>query len=185
MTVRIISGNRRGAHLDTPEGMATRPLRDRVRQALFNILRPHTREAVVYDAFAGSGAVGLEALSNGARSAVFVDMSREATAVIRRNVTKLRFEKQSTILEGPSPAILASLDKKHPPFTLLFLMPPYHSGLCIPVLESLELQRRCDHGCLAVCEIHEDESIPPIEGWLPGEERQYGITRLLFLTRNS
>ena len=181
MTVRIISGERRGAHIDTPEGQETRPLRDRIRQALFNMLRPEIRESVVLDAFAGSGAVGLEAISNGAQRAVFVDQSPAAADVIRRNVRRLRFEDRATVLQGSSPGIIAKLDPRHLPFTILFLMPPYLSNLCEPVLADAQLRSRLAPRCLAVCEIHGDEPPPAHAGWSVHDDRRYGITRLLTL----
>lgn len=183
MSLRIISGERRGTHIDTPEGTETRPLRDRLRQALFNILRPYTRQAIVLDAFAGSGAVALEALSNGATRAVLVEPSGPAAHCIHRNIEKLRYEDRATLLRGESPGALAQLDRRHPAFDLLFLMPPYHSGLCEKVLGSADLEPRITPDPLAICELHKDEPFNPPGGWKLEQERTYGITRLVFLRR--
>lgn len=185
MSLRIISGERRGAKLKAPEGLETRPLRDRVREALFSRIRPRLRGAFVLDAFAGSGAVGLEAVSNGAAGAVFIEPAEAALAALRHNVGKLRFGDRATILPGRSPGALAGLPPAHPPFDILFLMPPYHSGLWRDVLASPLLEGRITSSCLAVCEIHRDEAADAPGGWEPANDRLYGVTRLLLLERKS
>lgn len=180
MSLRIISGERRGTRIEAPPGQETRPLRDRLRESLFNILRPEIRGAVVLDAFAGSGAAGLEALSNGARHATMVELSPAAIAVIRANVGKLRYQDRSAVIEGPSPE--AALRASAPaPYHLILLMPPYHTNLCPAVLGHQPLLERCAPGALAVCEIHRDEAPPISPRWILEKERTYGITRLLFL----
>lgn len=178
MSVRIIGGERRGAILKTPEGEETRPLRDRIRQALFNIVRQELREAIVLDAFAGSGAVGLEALSNGASFCVFVESSPRAATIVRENIAKLRYEDRSLVLHGFSPEVVEL--SRHPTslFSLLFLMPPYDSGLCEKVLSSQEIQARCAPGCLAINEIRESEALALPERWELVQERKYGTTKL-------
>ena len=183
MTVRIISGERRGAHLRTPDGDATRPLRDRVREALFNTLRGDVRDARVLDAFAGSGAVGLEALSNGAEHAVFVEPAPPAARVIHENIAKLRYADRTLVLRGRSPDVLHK-PLSIQPFTLLFLMPPYHSGLCQQVLADPGALARCAPDALAVCEVHKEETFEPPEGWTMNREKLYGITRLVYLQRS-
>ncbi|MCC6545775.1 16S rRNA (guanine(966)-N(2))-methyltransferase RsmD [Candidatus Sumerlaeota bacterium] len=178
--IRIISGERRGAKIATPDGEATRPLRDRIREALFNALRADLRGAIVLDAFAGSGAVGFEALSNGAARASFIENDRKALQVIRANAQKLRYEDRAQIIEGTSPEAIAGL----PPgqsFNLLFLMPPYHSGLCESVLNDNRVAGQLATGAIAVCEIHKDEKFEIPAGWTITKDKQYGITRLVFL----
>ncbi len=181
--LRIISGDRRGAHLRTPEGDETRPLRDRVRQALFNILRPRLRESRVLDAFAGSGAVGLEALSNGALHATMVEPIPAAVAAIRDNVRKLRYEDRALVIQGLTPESPARSPLVTQSFTLVFLMPPYHSGLGQAAIADIDLSRRIAPEAMAVCEVHRDEPFEPPPGWQISDDRAYGITRLAFLTR--
>jgi len=183
MSLRIIAGNRRGAHLFTPEGLDTRPLRDRVRQALFDILRGTFDDARVLDAFAGSGAVGFESISRGATRAVFVEPSAPACDAIRKNTAKLRYEEFAELHQGKSPEVFAKLGD--PKFTHLFLMPPYHSGFCwkclaAPALEPLLAKER---RVLAVCEIHIEEPDQLPKGWEVFDDRNYGITRILTLAR--
>ena len=181
MSLRIISGIRRGAKLKAPEGLDTRPLRDRVRESLFSILRSRLRGAVILDAFAGSGAVALEAISNGAARAVFIEPAQPALAVLRENIGKLRFEGECTVLAGSSPGAISGLEAGHPPFDILFLMPSYHSGLCQAVLAHTPLHALLRPGSLAVCEIHAEEELTPPPHWNQVDDRLYGITRLLFL----
>lgn len=181
MSLRIISGERRGAKLRTPEGMETRPLRDRVREALFNILRPRMTGVHVLDAFAGSGAVGLEALSNGAEHCTFVEPSAAALAVLNDNIRKLRYEDRTLVERGKSPQIISRLPRTLAPFDMLFLMPPYHSGLCQAVLSSEAVQKRCTAGCLSVCELHTDEEWEAPAGWQEVDDRAYGVTRLVLV----
>lgn len=180
MSLRIISGERRGAKLQAPEGLETRPLRDRVRESLFNILRPELEGAVVLDAFAGSGAVGLEAISNGARHGTFVEPSPAAVKVLRANIAKLRYEDRTTLLQGHTPGVLARHRPAAGPWSLLLLMPPYHSGLCVETLASPLVQERCAVGARAVCEVHSEEAIDIPEPWRVVDDRRYGVTRLLF-----
>ena len=185
MTVRIISGERRGTKLRTPEGWDTRPLRGRAREALLNILRPSIADAIVLDAFAGSGAVGLEALSNGAAWVTFVEPEPEAARCLEWNVDRLRYGQQCELLEGHSPAMLSRARPPRTPVDLVLLMPPYHSGLCTAVLGSEELAPLVSEGTLAVCEVHRSEDLLLPPGWECDDERLYGITRLAFVRRAS
>lgn len=183
VTLRIIAGTRRGAHLATPEGLDTRPLRDRVRESLFNIVRDRMGGARVLDAFAGSGAVGLEAISRGAAHATFIEPSVPAADAIRRNIAKLRFEGAARLVRGEVPGALATLAAPAGGFSDLFLMPPYHSGLAWACLASPSLlPLLCtDRAPLAIAEIHVEEPLPALGGWRVVDDRKYGITRLLFL----
>jgi 16S rRNA (guanine966-N2)-methyltransferase len=182
MSLRIISGLRRGALIETPEGMETRPLRDRIRESLFNMLRPELVGAVVLDAFAGSGAVGMEALSNRASQALFCEQSPKASAVITQNLRKLRFDAQGTLLQGTVPAILSEIPKHANRLDFIFLMPPYHSNLCLAVLAAQPIQTLAVPGqTTAICEVHRDEPIPEHPAWKETDRREYGITRLLRL----
>lgn len=129
--MRIISGQCRGRKLVQIQGQKIRPTSDRVREAVFNIIGPGIRGMRVLDLFAGTGALGLEALSRGAASAVFVDTS---CAVIRKNVALCRMAEQSTIIShdlsgGPLPPSLFER-----PFGLIFMDPPYRQGLADTVL---------------------------------------------------
>jgi 16S rRNA (guanine966-N2)-methyltransferase len=117
--VRIIAGSRKGHTIEAPAGLRTRPTSDRVRENVFNILGP-VNDAVVLDLYAGSGALGLEALSRGAAQAVFVERDADAARTIERNLDKLRL--RATVLRQDVVAALAGEKRK---YDLVFVDPPY------------------------------------------------------------
>jgi 16S rRNA (guanine966-N2)-methyltransferase len=117
--VRIIAGTRRGHTIQAPAGRGTRPTSDRVRESIFNILGP-VDDATVLDLYAGSGALGLEALSRGAASATFVERDPDAIRAIERNLDKLRL--RGSVLRQDAVAVLAAEKRK---YDLVFLDPPY------------------------------------------------------------
>lgn len=181
--LKIIAGERRGANLATLEGLDTRPLRSRVREALFNILRNNVPAARVLDCFGGSGAVGLEALSRGAAHAVFVDASPAAVRVIDANVRKLRYEDRTEIVARSVPGALKAARTREP-FTLVFIMPPYGSALEFAALDELASTARCAPDAMVVVEIESGRDWPAGKlsaAWTIVDDRAYGVTRLVFL----
>ncbi len=124
--MRVISGSVRGLKLIAPEGVETRPTTDRVKESIFNILQPYVPCENVLDLFAGSGAMGIEALSRGCLSCVFVEKSKDAISIIHKNLDKSRFASSSHVVFGDA---LAYLDNCTKQFDLIFLDPPYNKGL--------------------------------------------------------
>jgi 16S rRNA (guanine(966)-N(2))-methyltransferase RsmD len=118
--MRIIAGSRKGHTITAPTGRRTRPTSDRVRESVFNIVAPWVEGATVLDLYAGSGAMGLEALSRGAAQAVFVERDPDAIRVIERNLDKLRL--RGRVLRQDAVAVLASESRK---YDLVFVDPPY------------------------------------------------------------
>ncbi len=123
--MRITGGSCRGRVLKTLSGKEIRPTSDKVREALFNILGPRAAGAAVLDLFAGSGSLGLEALSRGAKRATFVEKDRRALAVIRQNVEKLNFEDRARLERFDVLSGSARLRRLDGPFDIVFLDPPY------------------------------------------------------------
>lgn len=123
--MRVTGGVHRGRVLETLPGRHTRPTADRVREALFSILGPRVRDARVLDLFAGSGSLGLEALSRGAAHATFVEKSRRALDVIRRNVETLELEDRAALHALDVPARPGSLRQLNGPVNVVFIDPPY------------------------------------------------------------
>ena len=119
--MRVITGTARGTILKAPDGMATRPTADKVKQALFNIIQFETVGEVL-DLFAGSGQLGIEALSRGASHAVFVDSRPDAVAVIKENLRKTYLEDRAEVIRGDYLTYLSGCSKR---FRLIFLDPPY------------------------------------------------------------
>src|SRR3954451_749263 len=184
-TLRIVGGVHRGRRLVVPPGEAVRPTSDRAREALFNILShggfaasgwPFADRPVV-DAFAGTGAFGLEALSRGAGAAVFIENGREALAALRRNVRALDEEDRAQIVAGdatrPPRAAFAS--------AVAFLDPPYGGGLAAEALPALAAAGWLMPEALAVVELAAAEEWTPLSGFAPLDNRVYGAARLVFL----
>ena len=127
--MRVIAGKCRSLPLQSVPGKNTRPTTDRIKETLFNLIQTYVPEACVLDLFAGSGALGIEALSRGAEYAVFVDADRKACEVIKANLAFTHLEDQSSVVQGHSPDVLhrPALMKKR--FDLVFLDPPYGKSL--------------------------------------------------------
>lgn len=123
--MRIIAGSARGTPLLAPKGMDTRPTQDKVKESLFNMLQGQLEDGAALDLFAGSGALGLEAVSRGASRAVLVDQSREAAQCIRRNIEKLRFQDRAELLTCDWKQAVSKLAREGRKFDLVFLDPPY------------------------------------------------------------
>lgn len=140
--MHIITGSARGVRLETLPGEKTRPTAERTKEAVFSMLQFDLEGRRVLDLFAGSGQLGLEALSRGAAFAVMVDQAKEACAVINRNATKTKLASKARILSMEALAYLRGCADA--PFHLVFLDPPYAAGLLPPVLEAL-----ADQGLLA------------------------------------
>ena len=133
--MRIITGSARGTHLYTLEGDATRPTSERAKEALFSMLQDAVRNARVLDLFAGSGQLGLEALSRGAAHAVFVDGAKKAVEIVRRNAERTHLQDKARIVSADALAFLRGCREQ--PFDLVFLDPPYAGGLIPQCLEGL------------------------------------------------
>ena len=120
--MRVISGTRKRLQLHTVSGMHTRPTQDRIKETLFNMIQNDLCDAQFLDVFAGSGQMGIEALSRGAKSAVFVDMREDACKVVRENLAKTRLEQNARVVRADYLSYLASARET---FDLIFLDPPY------------------------------------------------------------
>src|ERR1043165_9326881 len=123
--MRVIAGKYRSRRLEAPPGMSTRPTSDRLRETLFNVVAPGVPDSVWLDLFAGSGAVGIEALSRGARSATFVESSSAAVKTIRKNLQGLEIEEGFEVIEREASIALRMLDAQAVTYDFCFLDPPY------------------------------------------------------------
>ncbi len=120
--MRVITGTARGVQLKTPDGMVTRPTTDRVKEAMFSIIHFDLPGAAVLDLFGGTGQLGIEALSRGAKSAVFVDAGEPACKLIRENLKRARLERQANVVRSD---YLEYLRRSKEQFDIIFLDPPY------------------------------------------------------------
>jgi 16S rRNA (guanine966-N2)-methyltransferase len=135
--VRVIGGIYRSRRLQTVEGLGVRPTSDRLRETLFNVIGARVRDSRFLDLCAGSGAVGIEALSRGARRAVFVEQSRRACAVIEKNLGALGLNTQARLVSRDVHAALKQLATETEVFDLIFFDPPYASSLYATVMNAL------------------------------------------------
>jgi 16S rRNA (guanine966-N2)-methyltransferase len=184
--VRIIAGEFRGRRLISPRGRSIRPTADRVREAIFNIISMHLAGARVLDLYAGTGALGLEALSRGAAAAVFVDQNAAAVRLIHENVRLCGVQDRTRVIHQPisqALKILAARRGGTQLFDVVFLDPPYGKGLIQAVLIELAQLGIAAPECLIIAEHHESEGLPMTGGgWLKFRERQYGETVVSLLT---
>ena len=181
--MRIVGGRNRGRRLIAPVGAATRPTSDRIREAIFNILIHGTGleldGAQVLDLFAGTGALGFEALSRGAASVCFIDNASAELDLIRANAEAL-VEKDAIVVRadiwklGPPPVGAAS-------FGLAFLDPPYGGGLVKAALEALAGPGWLADGAILVIETGRGENIEPSGAYEMVEERLFGSTKISFV----
>jgi 16S rRNA (guanine966-N2)-methyltransferase len=186
--VRITAGRFGGRTLTAPPDARVRPTADKVRQAIFNILVHNDFDAGftlegarVIDLFAGTGALGIEALSHGAAFCLFVDDSAESRALIRRNVEMLALTGETKIWRRNATDLGPMAAGAGGPFTLAFLDPPYRKDLVLPALASLRGGNWLTAGAIAVVETAEDEVLPDAPGFVRLDERVYGDTRVRLL----
>ncbi len=170
--LRIIGGRWRGRRLTFPAVGGVRPTPDRVRETLFNWLGPVVPGAVVLDLFAGSGALGLEALSRGAERAVFVERSGAAARGLSDNLRLLGAEGQARVVRADA---LAFLRRPPVPHGMVFLDPPYHSELLAPACRALEEGGWLSAGAWIYLETAAEASLPPLpECWRPHRHTRAG-----------
>lgn len=178
--MRIIAGSFKGRRLATVRGKI-RPTSDKVREAVFNILGPAVTEARVLDLFAGTGALGLEALSRGANAAVFVEDHAASLAVLRRNIETLGLTDRVEVLPLPVKAGLKKLTARQAEFELAFLDPPYGGGLAAAALKDLAAARILSPSAWVVAEHSRREALPEAVDTLALMElRRYGDTQVAF-----
>jgi 16S rRNA (guanine966-N2)-methyltransferase len=183
--MRVVAGELRGRPIRTPPGEGTRPTSDRARQAVFNILEhapwsPGLEGARVLDVFAGSGAMGLEALSRGAAEALFIETAEPALAAIRANLAAFGLGARGRLLRQDATR-LAGRAEAEAPFDLAFLDPPYGKGLGELALAALRAGGWLAPEALAVLEQAADEPALAVPGYELADERRYGAAKVAFL----
>jgi 16S rRNA (guanine966-N2)-methyltransferase len=182
--MRIISGTSRGRKLATPRSLSLRPTSDRVKESIFNILQDKVDGRVVLDLFAGTGNLGIEALSRGAKRAVFVEKGRHAIQLIQRNLAQLGFGEKSEILEKDVNRAIGILKQRGECFDLVFMDPPYQKGWIENTLMKLGSHPIYGSGSILVVEHNRREPLPHrLVGWDLIRQRRIGDTVLSFLTR--
>ena len=173
--MRIISGTARSRIIQAPAGKDTRPTLDRVRENLFNILQHRVYHTRVLDLFAGSGQLGIEALSRGARVCTFVESNRSAYKIIEGNLERCRIADKANLVFSEAKSFLMKKDN----FDIAFLDPPYHQNLVVDCLPSLT-NLMSEDGVI-ICETAKDEELPQeVNSWQISKQKKYGKTLLTY-----
>lgn len=187
--MRITAGTLGGRSLVAPRDLRVRPTTDKVRQAIFNILNHNDfgtgfrlEGARAADLFAGTGAMGIEAVSRGAAFCLFVDDAAESRALIRKNVETLGLTGITKIWRRDATSLGPMAAGAGGPFELVVLDPPYRKGLMAPALASLRDEGWLAPGAVIVAETGEGEHMADVAGYSTFDERVYGDTRVKFLT---
>ncbi len=181
--MRVIAGTARSLPLKTPQGLDTRPTTDRIKETLFNILQGDIPGCVFVDMFCGSGGIGIEALSRGARKAYFVENAREPLNCLADNLKFTRFEDRAVVLRQDAAAALSGISEKE--VDILFMDPPYGQEQERRVLEELQNMRYITSDTLIVLETSLDTPVDyaPEMGFSVVREKTYKTNKHVFLRR--
>jgi 16S rRNA (guanine966-N2)-methyltransferase len=177
--MRVIAGTARGVPLTAPRGRATRPITDRVKETLFGILGDRVPDARVLDLYAGSGAIGIEALSRGAASVDFVERDRAALAALRENLVRTRLGADARIHEVEVERYLATAAAQHGPWDLVALDPPYEVRAMVAPLRAL--LPHLGPGASVVLKHYWRTEPAELDGLTVVRRRRFGETMLTFL----
>lgn len=174
--MRVITGAARGVVLKTPEGMLTRPTTDRVKEALFSIIQFEILEADVLDLFGGTGQLGIEALSRGAKSATFVDAGDAACKLIKENLRRTKLESSATVIKSDYLAFLNSSKKK---YRIIFLDPPYAEVFLETAIKRITEIDILQSGGIIIAERPLGKDLPlEYDGYTRSKDYKYGKTLL-------
>lgn len=174
--MRVITGKARGVVLKTPEGLQTRPTTDRVKEALFSILQFDIPGMRVLDLFGGTGQLGIEALSRGAKSAVFVDAGEKACALIKENLRRCKMEPQAQVIRGD---YLDYLNRCRDSFGMIFLDPPYAEVFLENAIKKITEIDILQSGGIMVAERPVGKDLPwDFPGYTRSKDYKYGKTLL-------
>ncbi|SHH92752.1 16S rRNA (guanine(966)-N(2))-methyltransferase RsmD [Sporobacter termitidis DSM 10068] len=180
--MRVISGSARGRKLKEPDGQNIRPTTDMVKESIFNIIQFDIEGRRVLDLFAGTGQLGIEALSRGAAAVVFVDASNDAVKLVRDNIKVMGFDEKATVAREDALAFLG----RGGGFDVIFLDPPYESNLIEKALKRIiEFDILKENGII-ICETKEDKPLPePAVPYIRGREYRYGKIKITLYTKTN
>lgn len=182
--MRVIAGSARGLELSAPRHDRVRPTPNRVKKSIFDILGPRVIGAKVIDLFAGSGSLGIEALSRGAESCIFVDKSYHCCRTISQNLIKTGFAEQTSVFKSDVRRKIYELSERGFLVDLIFLDPPYRSNLVLPVIEDIDDARLLNDEGILIIE-HSSKYIPVVEGYQSSVQKQYGDSGITFLLKRT
>ena len=182
--MRVIAGSAKSMPLKTIPGMETRPTTDRIKETLFNILQPYLCQSRFLDIFAGSGGIGIEALSRGADFCVFIEKNRKAVKVIEENLKFTKLEGRARVLSQDAAAALLFLDGEEP-FDCIFMDPPYRKSLEEQMLKNLSTVSYVDRNPLIIVEASLDTDFSYLEdyGFAIAREKKYKTNMHVFIRK--
>ncbi|GAA0768875.1 16S rRNA (guanine(966)-N(2))-methyltransferase RsmD [Clostridium subterminale] len=179
--MRVIAGKAKGRKLLSPEGMGTRPTLDRIKESIFNIIQNKVRGSIVLDQFSGTGSLGLEAASRGAKECHLIDMGDVTYKYLKQNIINLKFEDFCTSYKGDSYKYLEEFGRIGRVFDLIFIDPPYAKEMIPPALTLIKKYNLLQRDGLIVTKIDSSEEI--YEGYediVLIDQRKYGNTTVCF-----
>ena len=182
--MRVIAGSAKGTPLQAVPGTGTRPISDRVKEAVFNILGPRIAGAYVLDLFAGTGSVGIEALSRGAAEVVFVDKASKAVRTVRDNLKRTRLGGPHTrVVKGDAFQVLNAPPEEA--FDLIYVAPPQYQGLWSRAVQMIDRRPEwlAEDGLVVVQIFPKEYEALSLQRLAPTDERRYGSTLLVFYER--
>ena len=184
--MRVISGTRRSLRLKTVDSDQTRPTTDRIKETLFNMLQPYVQGSLFLDLFSGSGAIGIEALSRGARHAVFVDDQSDAVRVIRENIAFTKFEQESTVIRLDAVQAISELKERFPEgFDVIFMDPPYRKRLEYDALRAILSSGILKPDAVVIFEADASDDVSEAEeiGFTIIKQKKYGSNQHVWLKK--
>lgn len=184
--MRVVSGNCKGRPLKSVPGMSTRPTTDKVKEALFNMIGPYFEGGVGLDLFAGSGGLGLEALSRGLDKVIFIDREPKAIQTIHENIKACKFEEQVEVYRNDADRAIKALIKRAISFDYLFLDPPYKKQQLVSLMEKVDNHDLVKEAGIVVCEHSFDVELPQAVGrFTQKKHEKYGMIAVTIYVRNS
>lgn len=182
--MRVIAGTARSLPLKTPEGMDTRPTTDRIKETLFNMLQTKVGGSVFVDLFSGSGGIGIEAISRGANKAYFVEYDKKALACIKDNLNFTKFNDKAMVINADA---CSSIDRINEEADIIFMDPPYESGLDVAVLRLLRNAVCVTEDTLIIVEASLNRDLKEFEecGFMVSKEKKYKTNKHVFLYKES
>ncbi len=178
--MRVITGEARGRRLITLDGDDVRPTTDKVKEGIFNAIQFEIPEANFLDLFAGSGQIGIEAISRGAKHCCFVDASKRSLDVVRENLKNCGFEERASVFLGDA---LSYAEHSRETFDIVFLDPPYRKHIIDKVLPAIA--SKVSDGGVIVCETSAEEELPAVSGdFSPAREYKYGKIKITAYRKN-
>lgn len=185
--MRVIAGKARHLKLKTIEGTATRPTTDRIKETLFNMLSFRIEGSLFLDLFAGSGAIGIEALSRGAKGAVFVENNRRAASCIRENLRHTHLEEQADLIQKDVMTALSLLESRETQFDYIFMDPPYGKGWEQKVLSFPATSSLCHDDTVIIVESDLETDFSWLEGtgFVISREKRYKTNKHTFIIKEA